>query len=173
MVGAATTGAPPTLPSRQPSANNVDRSSISTVTITSTTYTYLGDVEDHILLITDGVDQMRRAADNMIDLIFNTISAYQNEAMRQLTTVTIVFLPLSFLSGYFGMNFHGSWPALDNGDYYFWWIATPVCVAVTLLLLRDAISRWWDRARQRQRVRASRKKRGTARDGSANKAKSM
>lgn len=84
------------------------------VVITPMTHTYLGDVLDHCVLITESLNSIKSQADGLISLIFNTISAYQNESMKQLTLSTIFFLPLTFLVGFFGMNFQ-PFPDLDRG----------------------------------------------------------
>ncbi|KAI1268406.1 hypothetical protein F5Y18DRAFT_228313 [Xylariaceae sp. FL1019] len=128
------------------------------VVITQMTYTYLGDVLDHCVLITENLIQIKESANHMIDLIFNTIATYQNESMKQLTIVTIIFLPLTFITGYFGQNF-GVFPeAEDNSSRYFWAIALPVVVATVLLLMRDVIFQSVDRFVTRRRILSIRKR---------------
>ncbi|KAJ5558761.1 Mg2+ transporter protein CorA-like/Zinc transport protein ZntB [Penicillium sp. DV-2018c] len=130
----------------------------TSVTISSMCHTYLGDALDHCITIVEGYDQMRRNADNMIDLIFNTIGAYQNESMKQLTLVTCLYLPMTFLTGYFGMNFT-NFSSIDHNEGYFWKIAVPFVCATTFLLMRDKIQRYAVMLAQRRLIVSSRKQR--------------
>lgn len=87
------------------------------VIISPMTYTYLGDVYDHAVLITENLNQIKESANHMIDLIFNTIATYQNESMKQLTAATILFLPMTFITGYFGQNFEKFQPIQGSVVY--------------------------------------------------------
>ncbi|KAJ5782731.1 Mg2+ transporter protein CorA-like/Zinc transport protein ZntB [Penicillium paradoxum] len=133
----------------------------TSVTISSMCHTYLGDALDHCITIVEGYDQMRRNADNMIDLIFNTIGAYQNESMKQLTLVTCLYLPMTVLThskGYFGMNFK-TFDAIEHNESYFWQIAVPFVLATTIILMRDKIKRYAVMLAQRRLIVSSRKQR--------------
>ncbi|ESK93464.1 putative magnesium -like protein [Moniliophthora roreri MCA 2997] len=99
---------------------------------------YLADVFDHMEYILSSVEMFSSIAENLIDYTFNMTSYEMNEVMRRLTLATIVFLPLTLLTGYFGMNFDPMWSVQQNSDLLFWEIAIPVmCVVIPLFLMPD------------------------------------
>ncbi|CAK7204517.1 hypothetical protein SEUCBS139899_007274 [Sporothrix eucalyptigena] len=128
------------------------------VIISPTTNVYLADVLDHCVLITEALDQTRNQAENMISLIFNTISANQNESMKQLSIVTTVFLPLTFLTGYFGQNFDG-FADLALGIPFFWKISGPVLFFTIVIMMYDTILRYGKSLAQRRHIIRLRKHR--------------
>ncbi|KAK3380441.1 hypothetical protein B0T24DRAFT_195128 [Lasiosphaeria ovina] len=133
------------------------------VILTPMTYTYLGDVLDHCVLITESLNQLKGSADGMIGLIFNTISTSQNESMKQLTVATIIFLPLTFLTGYFGQNFN-DFEDIKGSVNFFWKIATPVVVAVIVILLWEDIWHYFRSLSQRRYIGSLRKRRSRRRE---------
>jgi magnesium transporter len=66
---------------------------------------YLRDVYDHLIRISDLVDGYRDLLSGVMDTHLSTVSNRLNVVMKQLTIIATVFLPLSFLTGWFGQNF--------------------------------------------------------------------
>ena len=66
---------------------------------------YFRDVYDHLIRISDLVDSYRDLLSGAMDLYLSTVGNRQNEVMKQLAVVGTIFLPLSFITGFFGQNF--------------------------------------------------------------------
>lgn len=69
------------------------------------TVPYFNDLRDHILEVVDGLDSQRDRLQGVLDLRLALASHRMNDTMRWLTVVTTIFIPLSFLTGLYGMNF--------------------------------------------------------------------
>jgi magnesium transporter len=70
------------------------------------TRTYLRDVYDHTVHIIDTMETLREIVTGMLDIYLSSINNKLNEVMRVLTVIATFFMPLTFLAGVYGMNFH-------------------------------------------------------------------
>ena len=66
---------------------------------------YFRDVHDHLVRINESLESGRDLLGNCVDAYLSAVGQRTNEIMKQLTILSAVMLPLSFLAGFFGMNF--------------------------------------------------------------------
>jgi magnesium transporter len=66
---------------------------------------YFRDVYDHLIRISDLIDSYRDLLSGAMDVYLSTVSNRLNSVMKQLTIIATIFLPLSWLTGFFGQNF--------------------------------------------------------------------
>ncbi|MBL6965731.1 MAG: magnesium and cobalt transport protein CorA, partial [Anaerolineales bacterium] len=60
---------------------------------------------DHTIQIIDTVEIFRDMVSGMLDTYLSSISNRMNEVMKVLTIIATIFIPLSFFTGLYGMNF--------------------------------------------------------------------
>jgi len=65
------------------------------------------DVYDHVLRIHEWVEATRDLLGNALDAYLWSQSQRTNEIMKRLTLLSAIFLPLSFITGFWGQNFAG------------------------------------------------------------------
>ncbi len=63
------------------------------------------DVQDSFTRVGSRLDGLRDSLSSLLDLHLALQGQRMNEVMRTLTAVSVVFLPLTFLAGVWGMNF--------------------------------------------------------------------
>ena len=97
---------------------------------------YYRNLYDHLIRISDQVDEYRDLISGAMDTHLSMVSNRLNVVMKQLAIIATVFLPLGFLTGFFGQNF--AWPIahLQSGGAYFLFLGIgSERVAIILLLM--------------------------------------
>jgi magnesium transporter len=97
---------------------------------------YFRDLYDHLIRISDLVDSYRDLVTGAVDTHISMVSNRLNVIMKQLTIIATVFLPLSFLTGFFGQNFGYMVNGMQAHAWGFWvfGIGTEVAATTGLLL---------------------------------------
>lgn len=103
------------------------------------TYLYIRDVHDHLIRIHDMIDTYRDMMGNILDIYLSTVSNGLNEVMKRLTIIATIFLPLGFVTGFFGMNFQNM-PFANNLIFM---IALILCILIPIGMLYWFYKQGW------------------------------
>ena len=104
--------------------------------VTAESERYIRDLYDHLIRISDMVDSYRDLLSGSLDAYMSVVSNRLNDVMKQLTIIATVFLPLSFLTGFFGQNFGWMVQRMGSlGVFLGLGVGTEVLAALGLLLL--------------------------------------
>ncbi len=90
---------------------------------------FFRDVYDHLVRLNDINESMRDLVSGVMDIYLSVINNRMNDIMKTLTIITTLFMPLSFIVGFFGMNFFLAPPDQTA------WITLPLLVVVVMVIL--------------------------------------
>ena len=85
------------------------------------THLYLRDCYDHTVQLMDIVETYREIASGLVEVYMSSVSVKLNEAMKVLTLVATIFMPLGFIASLYGMNFDrqvSPWNMPELGWYF-------------------------------------------------------
>src|SRR5215831_3519718 len=124
------------------SIDDIERASLNNDMVTIPGLTdqgsaYFRNLYDHLIRISDMVDAYRDLIGGAMDTHLSMVSNRLNVVMKQLAVIATVFLPLGFLTGFFGQNF--AWPIthIQNGlgDFLFLGIGSELVAIILLVIL--------------------------------------
>jgi magnesium transporter len=100
---------------------------------------FFRDVYDHLIRLGETIDGYRDVASTVMDVYLSSASNRTNRVIQRLTLIATIFLPLTFVTGYFGQNF--GW-LVENVDDFWAFFALGV---VAELLVIGALLAWFRR----------------------------
>ena len=106
------------------------------ILLSEKTHIYLRDVYDHAIRVIESVDSYRDLITGMLEIYLSSVSNRLNEIMKFLTVFSTIFIPLTFLTGIYGMNFQDmpelKWP----WSYPILWLVFITIPVVLLIYFR-------------------------------------
>jgi len=99
------------------------------------------DVYDHLQRLADDTMMFQDRITGILDAYLSNVSNRLNEVMKVLTVVATIFMPLTLLSGIYGMNVHmPQFPGSDSAQ--FWWLVLIMLGIVGVMLAFFKRKRW-------------------------------
>lgn len=97
---------------------------------------YFRDCSDHSFQLLDMVEVYREVAQGLVDLHLSSASNRMNEVMKILTVISVIFMPMTFIAGLYGMNFDTSSPFnMPELSWRFGYVASLLVMAASTVSL--------------------------------------
>jgi magnesium transporter len=109
--------------------------------ISAATRPYLRDAYDHSVQLMDIVETYREIVSGLLEVYLSSQSAKLNQAMKVLTIIATIFMPMSFVTSLYGMNFDTRHPW--NMPELGWPLGYPM--ALGLMASIAVVMLWWFR----------------------------
>jgi magnesium transporter len=98
---------------------------------------FFRDIYDHLVRLHDLNESLRDIVGGAQDTYLSVVNNRMNEIMKTLTTITTLFMPLSFIAAIFGMNFFlprpqdAVWELMQRPYFY----ATLLALTITPIIM--------------------------------------
>lgn len=100
---------------------------------------HINDVLEHIARVLNSARRMEASVESAVQLHFSATAHRTNEIMRVLTVITAIFMPLTLITGIFGMNVD---LPLVKDHHAFWWVLGSMAVLALLMWIAFSAQRY-------------------------------
>lgn len=107
---------------------------------------YLRDCYDHVFHLIDVYETCRDASSSLMEAYNSAVSVRSGDVMKVLTIIATIFIPLTFISGLYGMNFNTARSPLNMPELNWYWgypFALGLMLAITVGLLAYFWRKGW------------------------------
>lgn len=120
--------------------NKISRNSYAV--IDDTDRLFFRDVYDHLMQLDDLLDDMLILVGSALDTYLSVVNNRMNDIMKTLTVITAFFMPLAFITGFFGMNFFQA-----SSSFEAWTGRLALTIVLLVMALTPIIMFFWMRRR--------------------------
>lgn len=107
--------------------------------ISESSSAYFRDIYDHTIRINESIDNYREILSNTLEVHLSLVSNRMNEVMKALTIVATIMLPLTVLTGIYGMNLNIPESHLD---FMYYIVLLLMAIIIVLMFLYFRRRRW-------------------------------
>lgn len=103
---------------------------------------FIRDCEDHSFQLIDIIESYRERLNGLTDIYLSSTSNRLNEVMKMLTIIATIFMPLSFISGVYGMNFDRSVSPYNMPELG-WYFGYPMAIGLMIVIASTFLLYFW------------------------------